>query len=434
MAAESRTAGSTGPEKAALVDLAAASRSYGEAALAGRGGEAEGIALDCLVAGSPVAVVYEAVIAPAMARIGDKWEAGELTIIDEHLASALNLKVMAAVYAMALAARPTTDAGRVVLAGVEGDRHGIGIRMAGDVLELAGFEVLYLGENVPTHQLVRSVSVNRPDLVTIAVPSVAAADAGTAAVAAIREAFADLPIVVGGPGAMSEAGFQDANRALNLRTLVETVGAAMPAVRDLEPPPPIRLEDATWRRREDGEASAADRFLEIAVDAAEAVRENARSAEAYRRLAFEDPLTGVANRRAFEKKVAALIERGRSGVLLMVDLDHFKEVNDRFGHLAGDRVLKSVAALLREAAGPDDFVARLGGDEFALLLATDSLTVARRRAEGFLQALREDGATTAVTATCGIARLAGDRRQALIAADLALYRGKSVGGDTVEAD
>ena len=412
---------------------AAIARRYGEAALAGRGEEAEKIALDCLVGGMSVTDIYERVISPAMVLIGELWAAGAMTIADEHLSSALNMKVMAAVYGMALAARPRADAGRVLLAGVEGDRHGVGIRMAGDVLELSGFELLYLGENVPIDQIVRSVGLNEPDLVALAVPTTAAAVTGKAAIAAIRKRFADLPILVGGHGGQAATSGAEAATAVSLRELTEQAHAIAESIeRPGDPPPSIQLEDATWRRRRDGEASPEDRFLEIAVDAAEAVRQNARTAEAYRRLAYRDPLTGVANRRAFEERIASWIDSGRAGAIVMVDIDSFKQVNDQLGHLVGDRVLRVVASLLEATAGAEDFVARLGGDEFALLLGSDSLTEAGQKADRFLASLRADVRAEAVTATCGIARLDGDRRHALIQADLALYRGKASGGDRVE--
>lgn len=410
-----------------------AARRYGEAALAGRAEEAEKIALDCLVGGMSVVTLYERVISPAMVLIGELWEAGEMTIVDEHLASALNMKVMASVYGMGLAARPIREVGRVLLAGVEGDRHGVGIRMAGDVLELAGFEVLYLGENVPTEQIVRSVDANRPDIVAIAVPTVVASAAGRAAIAALRDRFGKLPILVGGPGSHEATDRTAGAIPVSLRSLVaEALAIAATGVRQDDPPPSIQLEDATWRRRRDEEASPEDRFLEIAVEAAEAVRENARTAEAYRRLAYRDPLTGVANRRAFEEHVASRIASGRSGTIVMVDVDRFKQVNDRLGHLTGDRVLRAIASLLEASAGVDDFVARLGGDEFALVLDSDSLAEAKQRADRFLAALRADVRAESITATCGVSRLDGDRRQTLIQADLALYEGKSSGGDRVE--
>jgi diguanylate cyclase (GGDEF)-like protein len=411
----------------------AVARRYAEAALAGRGEEAERVALDCLVAGMPVADLYERVISPAMALVGELWQAGAMTIADEHLASALNLKVMAAVYGMALAARPDDETRRVLLAGVEGDRHGVGIRMAGDVLELSGFEVLYLGENVPTGQIVRSVAVNQPDLVTIAVPTRAATTAGHQVIAALRARFSDLPILLGGHGAAIGTADPHVVGGVTLAELTRRARSLMaPADPEVEPLPSVQLGDATWRRRREGEATPEDRFLEIAVDAAEAARENARTAEEYRRLAYRDPLTGVANRRAFEERVASYVESGRPAVLMMVDLDHFKQINDKQGHLVGDRVLRAVASLLEATAEGDDFVARLGGDEFAVLLASDVLEDGRRKAERFRAALHADVRADSVTATCGLSRLDGDRRQALIEADVALYQGKSAGGDRIE--
>jgi diguanylate cyclase (GGDEF)-like protein len=413
---------------------AAIARRYSEAALAGRGEEAERVALDCLVDGMSVTDLYEGVISPAMALSGELWAAGAMTIADEHLASALNMKVMAAVYAICLAGRPHADVGRALLAGVEGDPHGVGIRMAGDVLELSGFEVLYLGENVPVDHIVRSVDLNTPDLLVVAVPTGVAAAAGRTAIEAVRDRFADLPILVGGQGAAEATAGSDAATAVSLRGLTTRAEEIVEAAgRQEDAPPPVQLEDATWRRRSESEASPEDRFLEIAVDAAEALRENARTAEAYRRLAYRDPLTGVANRRAFEDRIAATIEDRRPAALVMVDIDRFKQVNDGLGHLVGDRVLRAVASLLEATAGPEDFVARLGGDEFALLLASDSTAGARRQAEHFLASLRADVRAQAVTATCGIARLDGDRRHTLIQADLALYRGKAAGGDRVES-
>ncbi len=101
------------------------------------------------------------------------------------------------------------------------------------------------------------------------------------------------------------------------------------------------------------------------------------------RQARTDPLTGLLNRRAFREEVLRHTDRAdREGVpstLMFVDLDHFKAVNDRLGHEAGDRVLVRTAELLRDTVRPADLVARLGGDEFALWLSgADHMTAAER--------------------------------------------------------
>jgi len=101
------------------------------------------------------------------------------------------------------------------------------------------------------------------------------------------------------------------------------------------------------------------------------------------RQARTDPLTGQLNRRAFREEIARHIDRlereGLPGTLMYVDLDHFKQVNDRFGHETGDIALRAAAALLRDLVRPTDLVARLGGDEFAVWLnGADHLTAAER--------------------------------------------------------
>jgi diguanylate cyclase (GGDEF)-like protein len=89
-------------------------------------------------------------------------------------------------------------------------------------------------------------------------------------------------------------------------------------------------------------------------------------------LSSRDPLTGLANRRHFELTLASEVERvaraGEPALVLMIDIDHFKKVNDAHGHPAGDAVLKAVAQALHECIRPMDTVARFGGEEFAMIL------------------------------------------------------------------
>ncbi|HEY5284666.1 MAG TPA: GGDEF domain-containing protein, partial [Polyangia bacterium] len=89
-------------------------------------------------------------------------------------------------------------------------------------------------------------------------------------------------------------------------------------------------------------------------------------------ISSRDALTGLANRRQFELALAREIDRvarsGEPALLLMVDIDHFKRVNDLHGHLVGDRVIQAVASRLTECVRPMDTVARYGGEEFAIIL------------------------------------------------------------------
>jgi diguanylate cyclase (GGDEF)-like protein len=154
-------------------------------------------------------------------------------------------------------------------------------------------------------------------------------------------------------------------------------------------------------------------------------------------LAATDELTGSPNRRAFLDRLApaiADVAGGRGAAVCLVDLDGFKEVNDRDGHLAGDGVLKDVAGALAAAVRETDTVARLGGDEFAVLARTAPDLPGELLAERLRAAVAVVGAGRGVTASVGVATLsAGDDVEAVLhRADEAMYRAKSSGGNRVD--
>jgi diguanylate cyclase (GGDEF)-like protein len=161
------------------------------------------------------------------------------------------------------------------------------------------------------------------------------------------------------------------------------------------------------------------------------------------REAGEDALTGLKNRRRFEEDVQAAMSRrrrdGHTGALLMIDLDHFKEVNDSHGHPAGDRLIEEVAAVLRRRARAGDIVARLGGDEFAVVLPRCDRAEAVVVAEALVAAIREHDPTLdgldPVTASIGVAIFGDDPRMSyttlISEADTAMYAAKDGGRDGV---
>lgn len=147
-------------------------------------------------------------------------------------------------------------------------------------------------------------------------------------------------------------------------------------------------------------------------------------------MARHDPLTGLANRDTFRAALAAMLEAG-GGALVLLDLDGFKDANDRHGHEAGDALLVGQAGRLRGAMRPDDLVCRLGGDEFALLLrgveAEAALAVAARATRLAAEPLAWAGLSLQVGASAGVALapLHGRTPEALLrAADLALHEAK----------
>ncbi|OKI58045.1 putative bifunctional diguanylate cyclase/phosphodiesterase [Micromonospora sp. CB01531] len=174
-----------------------------------------------------------------------------------------------------------------------------------------------------------------------------------------------------------------------------------------------------------------------AVRNAQAYAELARIAEEHAYAATHDALTGLSNRRhLLDEGTDQLTTRHAEGVtaLVLIDLNHFKEVNDTLGHGAGDRVLMQVADRLRGSARPGDLVARLGGDEFAVLLrGLPAPAVAAHRAEALLAALHEpldlDGMRISVEASGGIAVAPanGGMPELLRRADVAMYQAKRAG-------
>ena len=151
-------------------------------------------------------------------------------------------------------------------------------------------------------------------------------------------------------------------------------------------------------------------------------------------LADTDALTGVANRRSFEKAIARDISRAiRSGeplTLVMVDLDHFKQLNDNFGHQAGDDVLRKVGAVLRAACRESDVPARYGGEEFAVLLPGCAKEQSFAAAERLRQLVASVEAPVPISCSSGIATYplnATTPMQLVAAADEALYQSKRMG-------
>jgi diguanylate cyclase (GGDEF)-like protein len=158
------------------------------------------------------------------------------------------------------------------------------------------------------------------------------------------------------------------------------------------------------------------------------------------RNAHTDALTGLGNRHwmrtMFEREVTRTLHANKSLCLMMIDVDNFKVFNDRYGHIAGDRVLVAVADTLREFLRPTDLVARFGGDEFAVLLPDLQLKQARQTAERIRQqiaALSPSSLSTAMTVSIGIAdRTERDDVATLVQrADAAMYDAKEAGRNRV---
>jgi two-component system, cell cycle response regulator len=161
------------------------------------------------------------------------------------------------------------------------------------------------------------------------------------------------------------------------------------------------------------------------------------------RLTTVDGLTQVHNRRYFDETIERELSRcrryGRALSLLLMDVDHFKQINDSFGHLAGDAVLKEVASAIRKRIRKEDLLARYGGEEFAVLTPEIDYKGALATAEKVRKVIEKyefsfDGEVIPVTISCGVATLGkkGDEATALVQrADEKLYEAKESGRNKV---
>lgn len=164
------------------------------------------------------------------------------------------------------------------------------------------------------------------------------------------------------------------------------------------------------------------------------------------RMSLQDHLTGLGNRRQMENALEAELVRarrtGRRFSVLIVDIDHFKRFNDRYGHVCGDEVLIRVAQTLRRTARQIDVVTRLGGEEFCVVLSETGIDGARRAAERMRQAVENEqvslsGQPVSVTVSIGAAGVLDMKLpwlDVLQRADMALYRAKELGRNRVEVD
>jgi diguanylate cyclase len=212
----------------------------------------------------------------------------------------------------------------------------------------------------------------------------------------------------------------------SIKTHLENIQAQMQARKELEQ---SQLELAQ------AEAARLRETLNRVEGESRQLRERLQDA---RERALRDALTGLHNRLAYDERIAQELERwnryARPAVLSIWDIDHFKRINDTFGHTAGDNALRAVAKILQEATRKSDFLARFGGEEFMLLLPETDIATAleladRLRERVATKRFQYRGQPVPLSISCGLATfLEKDSPEDIYRrADIALYRAKAAG-------
>nr|WP_285116741.1 sensor domain-containing diguanylate cyclase [Leifsonia sp. fls2-241-R2A-40a] len=196
-----------------------------------------------------------------------------------------------------------------------------------------------------------------------------------------------------------------------------------------------RRSFSSWSQSVEGTSAPwgtiAEEARELGRDLARALdrRQEARLAQ----LALIDHLTGLHNRRSLERRLESAVAEGQGGVLLFLDLDGFKSINDRHGHETGDAVLRAIAERLTEGSRATDVISRLAGDEFVVLSGGVGQEVGERFASRLIEEIARPIQTArgemTVTASCGVIVIEPEltAKQLLDAADAAMYRAKKMG-------
>jgi MerR family transcriptional regulator, light-induced transcriptional regulator len=184
--------------------IRALARMYGAALAAGDEVAAEIVIREAIDVGLSAAEIHDEIIAPALWRVGDLWERGEMSVADEHLASEISLRVLA-LHREVTRVSQDRRAHPVMLATPAGELHTIALRMVGELLRAAGYPIVMLGANVPADALVACARRHRPDVLCLSATMPSASGTVLCAIDHVHQAIPSTRFVVGGRSVSADA-------------------------------------------------------------------------------------------------------------------------------------------------------------------------------------------------------------------------------------
>jgi diguanylate cyclase (GGDEF)-like protein len=364
--------------------------------------------------------IHAKIIAPAMHELGRLWAIGKVSLSVEHCASEICLRVLPIVRPT-LQTSPPHSRERIVIGTVAGERHAIGARMAADVLEGAGYDVHFLGADVPPGELISAVLGSDAQVVGLGITMPESRPALDIAMDALAVAAPDCVVVLGGPSVPQERR-----------------GAGWPCVSSVEDVVSTFAHAGDIARRSPGAGRHARRqpgnAIDLGLGAARRVRADIRSAEA-RMEASRDLLTDLPNRQAmndylFDLQQHADLEAA-DYTLAAISIDGMHSVNERHGRQIGDTVLVRVARMIQGKSRENDFVARISGDEIAVVFSRTGVLTATRLAERLRKEVKALRDMPSVTASVGVTAFEGNANVCMMHVESAVDDAKQTGGDTV---
>lgn len=360
------------------------------------------------------------IIAPAMHEMGRLWASGKISLSEEHCASEICLRMLPIVRPSLQAAAPHSRE-RILISTVAGERHVIGTRMAADVLEGAGYDVHFLGADVPPGELVATALSAKADVVGIGITMPENIPALETALSALVAASPRTAVVLGGTGVPQ--GIIDGGWPC-VTSVAAAVHTFEQAIED------VRSPDATTRLI----PPTLDGNVDLGVGAASRVRANIHAAEE-RINQSRDLLTDLPNRQAMFDHLLDLQQHAdfeaTDFAMAALSVDGMRSVNETHGRRIGDTVLVRVAQIIQGKLRENDFVARIDGNKIAILFSRTGVVTAIRLVERLRMDIKALTDIPSVTASVGVTAFEGSARACMVDVENAVSDAKRTGGDNV---